>query len=428
MIKALLKNKRLLNFFIYGFGQAFNLVSPLLVAPYIISVCGEDGFGKVGIGFSMSLFLILIVDYAFEIKGPKEVSENRDNPTQLQSITNITYFSKFLIFIIVFFCVNLLIYYVPFLHKEVRLYFFSISIILAQVCNPTWFLQGVEDFKLVSILNIISKAVYMLLVFFLIRDKNDYIFVNLILGCSTLFFNVIGLIYIKYTYKIAVRLPKRLEITGVLKSDFSLCVSQLFLSARQLSPLIITSYYLGYSIGGQYRVIEQIINMFRTFIQVFLRFFYPSVCYKVSKDAPSGFIYWKKYSAFGIMFIFAIVIAMYFYSVQLLRFFNIPDTNIDTLAPVFKLALLIPLVMSLSYPLEQLMFVVNRNKIYVKIIMSVAILTIILSLLVINRYGIVSIVLSLLLSEAIITILYFKYAYLFMKGKENNKQIATYSK
>ncbi|NJM80131.1 MAG: hypothetical protein HC854_11900 [Flavobacterium sp.] len=65
------------NFFIYGIGQAFNLVSPIIIAPYLISICGIASFGKIGLGFAFALFLILIVDYAFDIKGIKKVAENR---------------------------------------------------------------------------------------------------------------------------------------------------------------------------------------------------------------------------------------------------------------------------------------------------------------------------------------------------------------
>jgi len=418
MIKKVLKNKRFLNFFIYGFGQGINLVSPLLVAPYIMSVCGEDGFAKVGIGFSMALFLILIVDYSFEIKGPKEVSENRDNLPKLQEIANTTFFSKFLLFIVVFLCTCILIFFIPILHKEKELYFFSITVILAQVCNPTWFLQGVENFRLVSILNVISKCVFMLLVFLLVKQKNDYIFVNLFLGLSTLFFNIVGLIYVKYTYKIAVLLPDLKKVKAILSADFSLCVSQLFLSARQLSPLMITSSILGYNIGGQYRVLEQIMSMFRTFIQVFLRFFYPSVCYKVSKNVREGFTYWKSYSALSIIFITAVVAVMYIYSAQLLGFFNVSQNSIPTLNPVFRISLIIPLLMSMSFPLEQLMFVVNKNKAYVTIIICVAMVTIATLLIVVKHYGILGVVISLIFSEILVIAFYFKHSYLFLKMQQ----------
>jgi O-antigen/teichoic acid export membrane protein len=79
-----LLNKVSKNFIFYGTGQAFNLLSPLLIVPYVISVCGVANFGKTGLSFGLSLFLILIVDYAFDIKGTKLVSESRENIKGIQ--------------------------------------------------------------------------------------------------------------------------------------------------------------------------------------------------------------------------------------------------------------------------------------------------------------------------------------------------------
>ncbi|KGO85823.1 hypothetical protein Q765_14455 [Flavobacterium rivuli WB 3.3-2 = DSM 21788] len=422
MIKTILKNKRLLNFFIYGSGQAFNLISPLIVIPYIVLICGEDGFGKVNLGFSMALFLILIVDYGFEIKSPKEVSENRENPNKLQEIANITFYSKFVIFIVVFLAISILIWFVPFLYSERLLYFFSTTIILAQVFNPCWFLQGLENFRLVSAINIASKVTYVIFVYIFLKYKGDYIYVNMVLGLSSLIFNIIFLIYVIKKYHLNLLKPNVKEIRAVLRADFSLCISQLFLSARQLSPFFIVSYFLGYVTGGQYAIIERVLSMFRTFIQVFLRFFYPSVCYKISKNVVEGFTFWKKYTGYSILIMCTGATTLYFFSVKILLFFNVANDGVATLDPVFRVALIIPFIMALSYPLEQLMFVINRNKAYVRIIMSVAAITIVLMLLVVNNYGIISIVLSLLLSEMLVAALYFKYSYLFLKGqieKEN---------
>jgi len=415
----ILKEKKKQDFFIYGMGQAFSLVTPLLVIPYIVYVCGEDGNGKIGLSFLITLFLILIVDYGFEIKSPKNISENRDSPAKIQQIANTTFYSKFIIFILVFIGFSLIIWFVPFFHEERVLYFLSISIILAQVFNPTWFLQGLENFKLISVVNIGSKVTYMLIVYAIVKRRDDYIYVNLILGLSSLLFNAGCLIYITSRYKINLLVPDFREIRAVLRTDFSLCVSQLFLSARQVSPSFIISYFLGYTVVGQYNIIERVVGMFRTFIQVFLRFFYAPVCYKVAKNAKDGFAFWKKYTGYSILIMVGGAVVLYIFSAQVLGFFNISAVSIPKLNPVFRLALIIPLIMSFSYPLEQLMFVVNRNKIYVRIIMSVAVLTILVALLVVNLYGIIGIVVSLLLSEVLVATLYFKYSYLFIKEQVN---------
>ena len=46
---------------VYGFGQLFNLVTPLLVVPYIVSVCGEENFGKTAVGMAIAFFLIVFI-------------------------------------------------------------------------------------------------------------------------------------------------------------------------------------------------------------------------------------------------------------------------------------------------------------------------------------------------------------------------------
>ena len=70
--------KQTKDFIIYGFGQAINLISPLLVIPYIVSICGEEGLGKAGVGFSFALIAIVLVDYGSYINGTKEVSINNN--------------------------------------------------------------------------------------------------------------------------------------------------------------------------------------------------------------------------------------------------------------------------------------------------------------------------------------------------------------
>ena len=117
-ISVLIKDKNKQNFFIYGVGQVFNLISPFIVAPLVIAKCQEAGYGKVGLGFALALFLILIVDYGFDIKGTKLVSENRHEPQVLEKILSTTIFTKIVLFAFVVLIVALLIAFAPFFYQE----------------------------------------------------------------------------------------------------------------------------------------------------------------------------------------------------------------------------------------------------------------------------------------------------------------------
>jgi O-antigen/teichoic acid export membrane protein len=417
-ILDLLKNPKMKNFFIYGLGQSFNLLSPLVVAPYLIFVCKEDGFGKIGLGFAMSLFLVLIVDYAFEIKGVKLVSEQRNNKFELQRIINTTIFTKIVLFFITIVIAFGLIFFVPFFNEEKKLFTLSLLIVFAQVFNPIWFLQGIENFSLASILNVSSKTIYVVLVFVYIDTKNDYILVNFFLGISALFINILGLLIIKNKFKFQIQLPGLFVVKTIIKEDFFFCISQLSLSLRQLSPLVLTSFFLGYFVAGQYKVVEQIISLFRTFIQVFLKFFYPRACYNYSLAVEKGFFFWKRYSSINLIFIGFSLLWIFFFSKEILYFFNISITTIEKLDGIFRTSLLISFLMGISLPLEQLMFLVNKNKIYITITIFVTIINVLLIIVLIKFYDLMGIVFALILSELLFIALYYKQAYLYLKNQK----------
>ncbi len=417
----LIKDKKKTNFFIYGIGQAFNLLSPLIVVPYIVLICSVEALGKTGLGFALSLFLILIVDYAFDIKGTKLIAENRENKIELQKILNTAIFTKMALFGFVFILALFLIFFIPFFSQEKTVYLLSLSIVFAQVFNPVWFLQGIEEFSLVSILNIFSKTTYVILIYTLINHKSDYVYVNFFLGSSSFVFNVIGLFFIKNKFDFDIIKPNYIEVKTILIKDFSFCISQLFLSVRQLSPLVLSGYFLGFYIAGQYKIIEQIITLFRTFIQVFLKFFYPSVCYKIIIDEKSGFGFWKRYTGLIFLFIFLSLLIIFVFSQEILSFFHLKVASDSQLNIVFKFSLIVSLLMSISLPLEQLMFITNKNRIYIKITILATIINVVLILLLIKHLYLYGIIISLIVSEIVFITMYFSNSYLPLKAKLKNE-------
>lgn len=406
-----LLNKVSKNFIFYGTGQAFNLLSPLLIVPYVISVCGVANFGKTGLSFGLSLFLILIVDYAFDIKGTKLVSESRENIKGIQQSLFTIIYTKIILVSIAFFLLLLLIYSLPLFRDEKILFLFSFSIVIAQVFNPQWFLQGIEDFKTSGIINILSKIFYVILVFSLINSTNDYNYVNFYLGISSLLFNLLGIFIIQNRFKFNFQKPIFFEIKKILKTDFFFCVSQLFLSLRQLSPLFIVSYLLGFSVAGQYKVVEQIISLFRTLNQVYLKYFFPRLCFKIKESRNEALIFWKKYVLLLMVFVVFFCLLLFIFSLQIITFFNISKTIND----LFRFSLTLPVLMVFSLALEQTMFTNNNNKNYIRITIFVTIVNIITLLFLASILNLNGVIMSIIVAELFFIFLYFKNSILLKK-------------
>jgi len=408
-----LKSKQ--SFLIYSAGQLFNLIVPFIILPHIINNCGLEGLGKISLGMSVAFFLILIVDYSYEIKGVKYISQNRNYNKRINKYLATAIFNKFLLFSISASLFLILFFSSNFFLAERLLFFFSLAPVLAQVFNPSWYLQALEKYSSFAAINFLSKLIYLILILTFITTKKDYIYVNLILGFSSFIINLYFLIIIIKENRIGFKDISITQSKIVLKNDFSLCVSQLLLSIKQQAPIFLSGYMLSYIIAGQFKIIEQLYSLFRSGIQLYLRYFYPKLCFLIKQEKLKALFFWKKYTLilkvmilFGITFIF-------FFTEYILRFLNIDYLKNHFIVLNFKISLLISLLFSLNLPLEQLMFANNKNKEYIIIVFIVTVLNLILSYFLILELQILGVIFTVIITEIIQTIAY-KY---FLRNEFN---------
>ena len=416
---SIFNKKKIKDFFIYGFGQGINILSPLLIMPFVITNCGQDNFGKIGVGFSLALILNGVIDYGSYINGVKEISINRNNPILLEDKFKAIYFSKFILLLIVLFIFSILFVIVPFFANEKTLLFYSLLIVVGQFINPAWFFQGVENFKWISIVNVISKGIYIVLVVLLIRNKSQYIYVNLFLGIGAIIGNTIGVLWLVKTYSFSIKNFQHKPALAILKEEFSFSLSQIFLSLYQFFPIILISYIGGNYMAGQYRVIDQILMLFKTYLNMFFYFVYANICYELDKNKKHGLYVWKQYNGFNLFLVLFLLGVVYFNSEFILTYTKIDKNQVIELLPYFGLALFIPLLTAISQPLRQLMFAFNKNSIYIKITVVATMLNLVLLWMLTNKMGLKGAFVSIIIIELIIIVLYSRILLKFFNKIEN---------
>ncbi|MBU7569317.1 MAG: oligosaccharide flippase family protein [Flavobacterium sp.] len=367
ILKSFTSSKTLKNFIIYGFGQAINLASPLLITPYIIYICGLEKLGIIAIGQSLAYILNVIIDYSSNIIGVKEISINRDNIAKLQHIFLAVYISRIFLSTIVIGIVIFLVLAVPYCGKNALMVFLSTSIIIGQAINPTWFLQGIENFKWISIINILSKVIYILGIFIFLKTEDDYIYANLWLGLGTIIASMIAFVWLVGKYNFKYKSESLSGAKEILKKDFMFCVSQFFFAIRNYSSVLVIGFFAGDFVAGQFKVIEQIINLFRTYLQMFFKFTYTYVCFEIDKGIYRGLLLWKKYNGLNLIFLFSLLVLTFIFSDEILHFFKVGHELVNKLGKYLKLALILPFLIGITLPLEQLIFNFSKNKEYIRL-------------------------------------------------------------
>ena len=188
MVIIMKKNKSIAKNYIYSlFYEILVFIVPLLTTPYISRTLGADGIGIYSYTLSIATYFINFGKLGFQTYGQLKIAESRDNKAKLSiyfwEITITRFLSMMfaiLLYIIVFF-----------IDKEFSLYYFLLLIFFASsILDFTWFLQGMEEFKIITIRNSIIKILSLILVFLFVKDRNDLPIYFIIIQGSTLLGNI----------------------------------------------------------------------------------------------------------------------------------------------------------------------------------------------------------------------------------------------
>lgn len=404
-LKTYLLNKQFSNLIVYGFGQGFNLITPLLVIPYIVSICGEEGYGKIGVGMAMAFFIMVFVDYGSEIVGVKEIAINRDNQQRLENIFVSTYLAKLILLAVILLLVSAIFYFIPYFSQDKKLFFFSLSMVVGQYINPTWFLQGIENFKWITTLNIISKIIYLAGIFIFIKQPSDYIYCNLIWGIGMIIGYGIAWFYIFSHFSFSFLNANRASVEKLIRENFSIFSSQIFVSLQMYSPIVLISFFGGNAMAGQYKIIDQIIVIFKTYILLFFNFVYPRVCYLLDKSTKEALRFWKFSNGLNFLFIVVSMIVMMVFSTQIVSYFN--PKEIAIISGLLKIAVIIPILQSITIPLKQLVLGSNKQTKYVRITMITTVLSLLLIVVITPIFKVFGVLIALIMTEIITSVIFY---------------------
>lgn len=393
------------NFFVYGLGQSVNLVSPLIVMPWLVKICGEEGLGKIGISFAVCLILCSVVDYSSYLNGTREISVQRNNSEFLSQRIAAIYSYKFILLLAILIVVILTVILQSF-YEEKMLLILSLSLIISQFLNPGWVLQGVEDFGRIAVYNVISKAVYIFLILTLVQKASDYIYANLFLAAGGILVFLYGFFHVIRKYKVKFSVRSLQDGISTLKKDTGIFFSEFLLSLYQFFPVVIVGALAGNTSAGLFRIIEQITNVFRTYIFMYFNFSYPNVCNEMEYSPKKGIKTWKMYHLLNLAAVAVGCLIVAFFADEILNYFNIDVSDSVYLVSLLRFALLIPVLLVVSQALRQLLLAKGNIKSYTRIIYIITILNFILMVILVYLFELKGAFIAIMSVEALTICLY----------------------
>jgi len=280
----------------------------------------------------------------------------------------------------------------------------GLSVLIGQFLNPTWFLQGIENVKWITLLNIVSKCIYLVGIFLTIKKESDYIYVNLWWGLGMIVSNFLVFIWIIKKHQFSFLMVNKDEVFKHIRNDFSMFSSQIFVSLQLYAPVVLISYFGNNLMAGQYRIVEQIIVIFKTYIFLFFNYVFPRVCYLIETDFKRGLKNWIIYNGVNFVFVTMGMLFFHIYSYEIVSYFN--PTNRYVLSNLLEVAVFVPLILAISIPLKQLVLAFNYKRFYVYLTSVMVLFNLLAIVILLPKFQVYGVFYSLIATDLIVIIFY----------------------
>lgn len=261
--------------------QLLNVIFPLITSIYVSHILMAEGVGKVAYAQNIASYFVTIAPLGLVSYGVKEIATVKDN----QEKRNKCFSELFLINAISTAVISIL-YYILILKAgafegEKLLYIVCGFSIILNFINVDWFYQGMEEYAYITIRSLIIKIVSMLLLFLLVRDKNDYIqyaLIATIVGCANRVFNIV---YLRKFIKIRL---KGLQLKRHMKPILILACNILLANIYSKVDITMLGYWKTDAITGYYANAFKIVNIILSVCIAMTDVFLPRLSYIYCND------------------------------------------------------------------------------------------------------------------------------------------------
>jgi len=391
-----------------AFFQMANYILPILVFPYLIKVLGIDKFGLVSLAQAVALYLNVLIEYGFNLSATKFISKNRNDLLIVNKTITSILTLKLIFFGLVLFLFLLIIYLVPYLKNNAFLFLTGYSILFGMTIFPIWLFQGVEKLKHITIANLIGKIATISMIFLLINDPKDYIYILLIYAIGSVITGVLGLSFINiYGFsfgKISIK-----DLKFHMQSGYSIFISSLGINLYRNTNILLVGLFTSNSITGIYSVSEKLLKSIQMMTNPITQAIFPNASKRFDRTSIEDS---KKYIRKLMKYLSRFLLLVYIISLLLSPLASIFFFKEFNLIFIIIFSILSPVILfgGLNYALGVIGLInLGKDKLFTKSIFAGALMNISIGLIGGYYFGVYGISLALLFAEITVFLMLKKY-------------------
>lgn len=263
------------NFTYLSILEIIAVLFPLITYPYLIRVIGADKYGIIVFSQAVVAYLIIVVNFGFNVSATRRVSENRNDVKKLRVIYSSITYLKSLIFIIGLVIVLAILYIFKFEHKEVI--WLLLGLCIQEIFFPTWFFQGMEKMQFITIVTFLSRLTFLLLIFVVVRNPSDYLLVPVLYSLGGIITAIASIVILNKFFCVHMIKVQFEQLKTDTKESLPFFASRVSTVIMERSNIIVIGAFFSYEMVAIYDLCSKVVSIMNTPFQLVAQVLYPNV-------------------------------------------------------------------------------------------------------------------------------------------------------
>ncbi len=263
------------NFIYLSLLRLISFVFPLITLPYLSRVIGVEKFGAIAFAAAVIVIVETVVNWGFDYTATRDVARFREDIREVSRIFGEVLFAKLFLMFICFGGLLLLASWIPALQEYRLLLLLTFAYIPGHILFPEWMFQAFERMRYITLLSILAKLIFTVLVFVVIREQSDYLYQPLLVACGCGVSGVVAMWVLVRRFGVRVAIPRWSQMIQRLRQSTNMFVSLIVPNLYNNFSVILLKSYVGEGATGIYSGGEKFHSIVDQLTQVLSRTFFP---------------------------------------------------------------------------------------------------------------------------------------------------------
>lgn len=267
--------------------QGANAVLPLVIYPITLARVGVDHYGLLVQAEALSLFLLTLVLYSFEVTSVAAVvslDAERDR-AELSALL-----SRVLTARLILFCLGAPLVCLTALAINPALLPFVAAwclVPLSFAVSPNWLFQGLQDNKALAVSNVASRGLAMVLVLIIVREADQVILVPVVIGGCYLVGALASLMAGMYKHRLQLRAPRANALVNMFKAGRHVFLGNLStIVYKDINTLLLGFFGASSGAIAAYSMAEKLAKALQAAIRPLNQHYFPTAIKQATTNKP----------------------------------------------------------------------------------------------------------------------------------------------